>query len=331
MHGRGHPLRHRRRALRRLLLPLSGRRRRTSTTRRTFAQYGAGFPTRRTGGATTSTCWSRRWRAIKAAKPWVKFGVSPFGIWRNQATDPLGSRHQPACRPTTDLYADTRRWVKEELDRLHRPQIYWYTSLAVADYDVLVAWWVDVVAGTDVQLYIGQAAYRSARPGSRPSGTTGRRSSATTCSSTATPRGGRQHLLQRQGRPRRPARRHGHRRARLVQPPRAGAADAVDRRVGPKAPKDLSALVGGRGRPRWRAGDSTTVSYAVYRIPVTDKRVKRRRLRRGRRHEPRRDDARSVRVPDVDRYERRRSAVHVRHHRSGPDCGTSRSPAGHPR
>lgn len=37
---------------------------------------------------------------IQETKPWVSFGVSPFGIWRNDSTDPTGSPAR-GCSPTT--------------------------------------------------------------------------------------------------------------------------------------------------------------------------------------------------------------------------------------
>jgi uncharacterized lipoprotein YddW (UPF0748 family) len=97
---------------------------------------------------------------IHDAKPWVKFGVSPFAVWRNQATDPEGSATTAGAETYDDLYADTRRWVYEEWVDYIAPQVYWSIGFAPAAYDVLVRWWSEQVAGTNVQLYIGQATYK---------------------------------------------------------------------------------------------------------------------------------------------------------------------------
>ncbi|HSE69594.1 MAG TPA: family 10 glycosylhydrolase, partial [Nocardioidaceae bacterium] len=97
---------------------------------------------------------------IHAAKPWVKFGVSPFAVWRNAATDPEGSATTAGAQTYDDLYADTRRWVREEWLDYVAPQVYWNIGFAPADYAALVPWWSEQVAGTDVQLYIGQATYK---------------------------------------------------------------------------------------------------------------------------------------------------------------------------
>ncbi|MGD7787900.1 glycoside hydrolase family 10 protein [Propionibacteriaceae bacterium Y1700] len=96
---------------------------------------------------------------IHALKPWVKFGISPFGIWRNKSTDPLGS-DTSGTESYSAISADTRTWVKQGWVDYINPQIYWQIGLAVADYAKLVPWWADVVADTDVALFIGQAAYK---------------------------------------------------------------------------------------------------------------------------------------------------------------------------
>ncbi|GIG85533.1 glycoside hydrolase family 10 protein [Plantactinospora endophytica] len=130
----------------------------------TFEEYGAGFASK--------ADWRRHnidllvqemGQRIKATKPWVKFGVSPFGIWRNKAADPLGSETN-GTQSYDANFADTRKWVKEEWIDYIVPQVYWNIGFAVADYAKLVPWWSEVVAGTRVQLYIGQADYKIADP-----------------------------------------------------------------------------------------------------------------------------------------------------------------------
>jgi uncharacterized lipoprotein YddW (UPF0748 family) len=97
---------------------------------------------------------------IAEVKPWVKFGVSPFAVWRNQATDPAGSDTTAGVQTYDDLGADTRKWVREGwLDYLV-PQAYWTIGFAPADYAKVMSWWAGVVDGTGVQLYAGQANYK---------------------------------------------------------------------------------------------------------------------------------------------------------------------------
>jgi uncharacterized lipoprotein YddW (UPF0748 family) len=126
----------------------------------TFARYGAGFATiddwRRDN---INKLVSEMHHRIHAAKPWVKFGISPFGIWRNKTTDPLGSDTN-GLESYSAISADTRRWVKEGWLDYINPQIYWNIGFTVADYAKLIPWWSDVVSGTDVQLWIGEATYK---------------------------------------------------------------------------------------------------------------------------------------------------------------------------
>ncbi|GAA1844487.1 glycoside hydrolase family 10 protein [Agromyces salentinus] len=126
----------------------------------TYAAHGGGFADiadwRRHNVDTFVQSISER---IKAAKPWVKFGISPFGIWRNAATDPAGSA--TGGSQSYDLqFADTRRWVLEGWLDYINPQIYWQFGLAVADYAALVPWWADVAAASGTHLYIGEALYK---------------------------------------------------------------------------------------------------------------------------------------------------------------------------
>jgi len=97
---------------------------------------------------------------IKATRPGVKFGVSPFGVWRNKAVDPSGSDTHAGVTDYDSLYADTRTWLKRNWLDYIAPQVYWNIGFPLAAYDKLVPWWSHEVAGTHVQLYIGQAAYK---------------------------------------------------------------------------------------------------------------------------------------------------------------------------
>jgi uncharacterized lipoprotein YddW (UPF0748 family) len=96
---------------------------------------------------------------IHEAKPDVDFGISPFGVWRNQSEDPRGSATS-ALTSYSAIYADSYTWTKQGWIDYVAPQIYWETGHGTADYAALVPWWVDVVAGTGVDLYVGQAAYK---------------------------------------------------------------------------------------------------------------------------------------------------------------------------
>ncbi len=127
----------------------------------TFAEHGDGFADRDDWRRhNVDLLISELDQQIHAAKPWVKFGVSPFAVWRNASTDPEGSQTTAGAETYDHLYADTRRWVREEWLDYVAPQVYWNIGFAPADYAALVPWWSEQVRGTDVQLYIGQANYK---------------------------------------------------------------------------------------------------------------------------------------------------------------------------
>jgi uncharacterized lipoprotein YddW (UPF0748 family) len=125
----------------------------------TFSKYGSNFKNiddwRRNNVDTLIHVLSD---SIHTAKKHMKFGVSPFGIWRNKSQDPLGSMSN-GFDGYGKLYADARKWVQKGwLDYLN-PQIYFPFGYAVAPYDKLSDWWADNAFGKHV--YIGQAAYRA--------------------------------------------------------------------------------------------------------------------------------------------------------------------------
>lgn len=103
------------------------------------------------------------YNAIKAAKRRVVFGIGPFGIWRNNTSTSLGSATS-GLESYSALYSDTRRWVRDGWVDYILPQLYWYQGYKPADYNVLIAWWAKQVAGTNVKLYTGEAAYKVADP-----------------------------------------------------------------------------------------------------------------------------------------------------------------------
>ncbi|MFC7217855.1 glycoside hydrolase family 10 protein [Streptomyces polyrhachis] len=127
-----------------------------------YRAYGGGFAGRAAWRRSNIDALIRETgERIRAVKPQVAFGVSPFGVWRNAASDPArGSATSAGVQTYDDLYADTRKWVKKGWIDYVCPQLYWHLGMAAADYGELVRWWSDVVAGTGVGLYIGEALYK---------------------------------------------------------------------------------------------------------------------------------------------------------------------------
>ena len=91
---------------------------------------------------------------IHSLKPEVQFGISPFGVYRNDST--LGIR--AGMTNYDDLYADIVLWMKEGWIDYVVPQLYWEIGRKGVDYATLARWWADNSHGC--RLYIGIAPYR---------------------------------------------------------------------------------------------------------------------------------------------------------------------------
>ena len=122
----------------------------------TFKQYPRGFaPNQRNDWRRNNVNMviSELQQTIKSLKPWVEFGVSPFGVWRNDNVDPKGSATRAGIQNYDDLYADILKWLKEGSIDYVAPQLYWEIGKKVADYEVLAKWWSENSFGKN--LYIG--------------------------------------------------------------------------------------------------------------------------------------------------------------------------------
>ncbi len=128
----------------------------------TFAKYGQSF--------SNINDWRREninvlikdiAKVIKNTKPWVKFGLSPFGVWANKNTNSLGSNTQAGQSSYENLYADTRMWSKQNWVDYMVPQIYFSTSHPKVPYKTLTDWWVENTQNR--HLYIGIGAYKMAK------------------------------------------------------------------------------------------------------------------------------------------------------------------------
>jgi uncharacterized lipoprotein YddW (UPF0748 family) len=79
---------------------------------------------------------SRVYTSIKAAKPWVKFGVAPFGIWR-----PGDPPQITGFDAYAKLFADSRKWLANGWVDYFSPQLYWRTEQKEQSFPVLLDWW----------------------------------------------------------------------------------------------------------------------------------------------------------------------------------------------
>ena len=123
--------------------------------------------------------------AIREAAPWVKFGISPGGVWKsaqggNTGLDGGGYDAGTGSTSTTTWsnyntsFADTRRWVIENLIDYLTPQIYWEWTHNTAPYGAIAEWWARLFHDfgpdgylrnsrgehTSAQLFIGVGLYR---------------------------------------------------------------------------------------------------------------------------------------------------------------------------
>lgn len=96
---------------------------------------------------------------IKEEKPWVKFGISPFGVWRNQDKDSTGSPTKAGQTNYDDLYADILLWLKNGWVDYVAPQLYWEMGHKLVAYETLIDWWSKHTYGR--HMYIGQGIYRA--------------------------------------------------------------------------------------------------------------------------------------------------------------------------
>jgi len=105
----------------------------------TYAKYTAG------GGKMERDDWRRdsvnqfveeMYRRVKAEKPWVKVGISPFGIGRPGKPAQIKGFDQ-----YLELYADAEKWWTEGWCDYYSPQLYWRIEQTPQAYPVLLAWW----------------------------------------------------------------------------------------------------------------------------------------------------------------------------------------------
>jgi uncharacterized lipoprotein YddW (UPF0748 family) len=101
---------------------------------------------------------------VRRVRPAARFGVSPFGVWRNATTDKRGSATRAGVQTYDDLYADTRKWVREGWLDYIVPQLYWHIGQEAADYAKLLPWWAEVAEGSRTELYVGEALYKAGDP-----------------------------------------------------------------------------------------------------------------------------------------------------------------------
>jgi len=129
---------------------------------KSFARYGKPFYPKRLGEwrrENINRFISSLHDTLQNINPKIKFGISPFGIWRNKLVDPAGSSGRKGLSSYDDLYADVRKWLMNGWIDYVMPQLYWEKGNHFGDFTSLVQWWNENSFGKP--LYIGQALYKS--------------------------------------------------------------------------------------------------------------------------------------------------------------------------
>lgn len=95
--------------------------------------------------------------AIKQLKPWVKFGVSPSGIYRNSTNPAVGSNTNGSQHYSVQ-FIDSKYIMEQNLIDYLTPQVYWYIGQPAANFSIVTPWWNTI--STNRHIYIGIAAYK---------------------------------------------------------------------------------------------------------------------------------------------------------------------------
>ena len=105
--------------------------------------------------------------SIRAVNPRVKFGISPPGVWRNGTS--VGGTPTTAFQSYSDIFADSRKWLRRGWVDYLAPQVYFAIGQTAANYALIVPWWSQQVNPDTVRhVYVGQGAYRVSTTATEP-------------------------------------------------------------------------------------------------------------------------------------------------------------------
>ncbi|HEY4288946.1 MAG TPA: family 10 glycosylhydrolase [Puia sp.] len=125
----------------------------------TYAKYGNGMTISDWRRSNVDSVILSISKAIKEEKPFCKFGISPFCVWRNKSRDPDGSDTQAGVTNYDNLYADILLWMKNGWIDYVAPQLYLEISYTRASYAVLADWWAHHSYGR--HCYVGIGIYKA--------------------------------------------------------------------------------------------------------------------------------------------------------------------------
>ncbi|MDR0766620.1 MAG: family 10 glycosylhydrolase [Odoribacteraceae bacterium] len=129
-----------------------------------FHQHGKGLEKNAWRRENINTLVRDLKRTIRDTKPWVRLGVSPFGIYRNKRDTPDGSGSDTrGTQAYADLHADVLLWERNGWIDYVIPQIYWETGHEIAGHVTLARWWNENTRRA--HLYTGQDVARTMNAG----------------------------------------------------------------------------------------------------------------------------------------------------------------------
>ena len=127
-----------------------------------FAKYGNGMDKEDWRRSNVDSIIKMLHNTIRSINPRVKFGISPFGVWRNSNKDAMGSNTTAGITNYDDLYADILLWLRKGWIDYVAPQLYCEIGQKAVDYNILLNWWANNTYGR--QLFIGHGIYRFNEP-----------------------------------------------------------------------------------------------------------------------------------------------------------------------
>lgn len=126
---------------------------------RSYSRYGQGFKSKDDWRRNNVSLFVSLLNTnIKRIKSHVKFGISPFGVWRNASKDPEGSATRGGQTCYDDLYSDVILWAQKGWVDYLLPQLYWEHGHRAAPFDILLPWWEN--HSYDRHMYYGLGVYR---------------------------------------------------------------------------------------------------------------------------------------------------------------------------
>jgi uncharacterized lipoprotein YddW (UPF0748 family) len=125
----------------------------------TYKKYGKGLSKDDWRRSNVDSIIALLSKTIKKVNPKCQFGISPFGVWRNNDKDPEGSATKAGQTNYDDLYADILLWLKKGWIDYVAPQLYWEFGHKAAAFEVLLDWWNNHTYGKNC--YIGLGIYRA--------------------------------------------------------------------------------------------------------------------------------------------------------------------------